>query len=153
MDPNGAQFSIKDPFSDNASHCPRSPLPRSFTLAGHGRQTYGVFSRLSPSLSPSKSFTLTFLERQVYGVSLDLSINHSHAPSLDLFSLSSVGGNSRALLLATIQENKTRILFVSIPVWQSILGLLQHINLENPGKCPATVITGTSGHGWPFCDE
>ena len=111
MDPNGAQFSIKDPFDDNANHCPGSPLPRSFTRTGYGRQTYGVSSRLSPGLSPSKSFTLTFLERQVYGVSVDFSINHSHAFNLDPFRLASVGSNSRALLLSTIQENETRILF------------------------------------------
>ena len=153
MDPNGAQFSIKDPFGDNAGHCPGSPLPRSFTLTGHGRQTYGVFSRLSPSLSPDKSFILANHERQIYRVFVDLSIHHSRILSLDPFRLASVRGNSRALLLAIIQEKETRILFVLIPVWRSISGLLRHINLGGIQKCPATVITGTSGHRWPFCDD
>ena len=143
MDPNGVQFSIKDPFNGNTTRWYRPPLPRSFTRTGHGRQTYGVFSRLSLSLSPGKSFTLAHHERQAYGVFINLSINHSHASSLDLFSLSSVGGNSRALLLAMTQENETRILFVSISVWHLIFVLLRRINLGNPGKCPATVITGT----------
>ena len=143
MDPNGTQCSIKDPFNGNTTRWYRPPLPRSFTRTGHGRQTYGVFSRLSLSLSLSKSFTLACHERQAYRVFIDLSIHHSRALSLDLFSLSSVGGNSRALLLATVQENETRILFLSISRWHPILGLLRHINLENPGKCPATVITGT----------
>ena len=143
MDPNGIQCSIKDSFNGNASYCLRSPLPRSFTLAGHGRWTYGLFFRLSPNLSLSKSFTLTHHERQTYEVLVDLSINHSHAFSLDPFRLASVGGNSRALLLSIIQENETRILFVSIPGWRLIFGLLRRINLENPRKCPATVITGT----------
>ena len=143
MDPNGIQFSIKDPFNGNTVRWYRPPLPRSFTRADHGRQTYGVFSRLSLDLSPGKSFTLTYHERQTYEVSVDFSINHSRASILDLFRLSSVGGNSRALSPATIQEKETRILFVSIPVWQSIFVLLRRVNLENPGKCPATVITGT----------
>ena len=143
MDPNDVQCSIKDPFDDNADHCPGFPLPRSFTRAGHGRQTYGIFSRLSLGLSPSKSFTLAHHERQTYRVAIDLSINHSRASSLDPFSLSRVGGNSRALLLAIIEENETRILFVSIPEWRSIFVLLRRINLGNPRKCPATVITGT----------
>ena len=147
MDPNSAQFSIKDPFGDNAGHCSRSPLPRSFTRAGHGRQSYGVFSRLSPSLFPGRSFTRAHHERQAYGVFINLSINHSRTSILDLFRLSSVGGNSRALSVAIIQEKETRILFVLIPGWRSFLGLLRRINLENPRKCPATVITGTFAHG------
>ena len=147
MDPNDVQCSIKDPFGDNASHCPGSPLPRSFTLAGHGIGTYGVFSRLSLSLSPDKSFTVAHHERQAYGVFINLSINHSRAFHLDLFSLSSVGGNSRALSLSIVQGKETRILFASISGWHPLLGLLRRINLENPGKCPATVITGTFAHG------
>ena len=147
MDPNDNHFSINVSFNDNAVRGSGSPLPRSFTLAGHGRRAYGVFSRFSFSLSPGKSFTLTHHERQTYGILVDRSINHPRAPSLDLFSLSSVGSNSRALSLSIIQENETRILFASIPVWRSILVFLRRINLENPGKCPATVITGTFAHG------
>ena len=143
MDPNGIQCSIKNPFNGNTTRWYRPHLPRSFTRTVHGRQTYGIFSRLSLSLSPGKSFTLTRHERQAYGVFINLSINHSRAPSLDLFSLSSIGGNSRALSLSLIQEKETRILFVSISGCHPILGLLRRINLENPRKCPATVITGT----------
>ena len=143
MDPNGNHFSINVSFNDNAVRGSGFPLPRSFTRAGHGRQTYGVFSRLSPSLSLNKFFTLTYHERQIYEISIDRSINHFRVLNLDPFRLARVGGNSRALLLAIIQENETRILFVSIPLWRSILGFLRRINLENPGKCPATVITGT----------
>ena len=153
MDPNGIQCSIKDPFGDNASHCPGSPLPRSFTLAGHGRQTYGIFSRLSSGLSPGKSFILAHHERQAYRVFFNLSINHFRSLNLDFFRLASIEGNSRALLLSIIREDETRILFVLIPVWRSILGLLQRINWGKIQMCPATVITGTSGHRWPFCDD
>ena len=143
MDPNGAQCSINYPFNGNTARWHRPPLPRSFTRAGHGRRAYGVFSRLSLSLSPGKSFTLTHHERQTYGVLVDLSINYSRTLDLDPFRLASVGGNSRALFLAIIQENETRILFASIPRWRSILDFLRRINLENHRKCPATVITGT----------
>ena len=106
MDPNGNHFSINVSFNDNALRGSGSPLPRSFTRAGHGRQTYGVFSRLSPDISPGKSFTLAHHERRIYGVSIDLSIHHSHVLNLDLFSLSRVGGNSRALLLAIVQGKR-----------------------------------------------
>ena len=86
MNPNGVQFSIDYPFSDNTVVCPGLTLPRSFTLACHGKQ--------------------------VYGVSSNLSIAHSRTSNLGLFSLASIWGNSRALVLAIIRRNQTRILFV-----------------------------------------
>ena len=112
MDPNGVQFSIDYLFSNNAVVCPGYTLPRSFTLADHESVSYGAFTVLSIALSPSQSFTRPGYEKQIYGVSSNLSIAHSRTSNLDLFSLASIWGNSRALILAIIRRNQTRILFV-----------------------------------------
>ena len=112
MDPNSDQFSINDPFDDNAVVCPGYTLPRSFTLARHGSMCYRIFSALSIVLSPSQSFIRAYHEKQAYGVIANLSIAHSRVPILDLFSLASIGGNSRALVLSIARRNQTRILFV-----------------------------------------
>ena len=130
MNPSDNHFSINVSFNDNAVRGSGPPLPRSFKPPSHRIGAYEAFSRLSLDLSPSKSFTLTHHERQVYRVSINLSINHSRALNLDPFRLASVGGNSRALLLAIVQENETRILFASFSVWHSILVFLRRINLE-----------------------
>ena len=143
MDPNGNQCSINCPFNDNTLGYSGFTLPRSFTLADHGRGSHGIFSMLSIILSPGKSFTCAYYERQAYGVSFSLSIDHSRDPILDLFSLANVGGNSRALFRTTIRGNQTRILFV----WGSARGLFWGLIAAHPSRLkldvPYTVITGT----------
>ena len=64
-----------------------------------------------------RSFTLAHHKRQAYGVSSNLSKNHSRFPTPGLFRLASVGGNSRALIPAIIRRNQTRILFVQDFIW------------------------------------
>lgn len=117
MDPNDVQCSINCPFNDNAIVCPGLTLPRSFTRTRHESVSYGVFSTLSIILSPGKSFIHPYHGKQVYGVSSNLSNNYSRTPNLGLFSLTSVGGNSRALSLAITRRNQTRILFMWDCIW------------------------------------
>ena len=150
MDPNGNQFSINDPFKDNALHCPGFTLPRSFTHAGHGRTSYGVFSILSIAPSPGKSFTRSSHERQAYGDPFDLSINHFRTPILDLFSLTSVWGNSRALVQSIIRGNQTRILFVLFFAWEAFWILLQCVKSGLNLNVPYTVIRAHSAMGVTF---
>ena len=63
-------------------------------------------------LSILRSFTLAHHERQAYGVSSNLSKNHSRSLTPGLFSLASIWGKSRALVQTIIRRNQTRILFV-----------------------------------------
>ena len=143
MDPNGNQCSIDCPFNDNTVGCHGLPLPRSFKLTGHGRISHRVFSTLSIILSPGQSFTLAHYGKQAYGVLSNISNNYSRDPILDLFSVASVGGNSRALVLSIIRGNQTRILFVwgfaRGLFWSLIAAHLSRLKLD----VPYTVITGT----------
>ena len=123
MDPNNDQCSIDCPFSDNAAVCPGLTLPRSFTRACHESVDYGGLAVLSITLSPSRSFTRPYYEKQACGVSSNLSKNYSRTPTLGLFGLASVGGNSRALILAITRRNQTRILFVWDCIWAFLRGL------------------------------
>ena len=150
MDPNGNQCSIDYPYNDNTAGYHGFTLPRSFTLAGHGSVSYEAFSTLSIILSPSKSFTLTHHERQAYGVLSDLSNNHSHDPILDLFSVASVGDNSRALILSIIRGNQTRILFVPFHLCALFYFLLQCVEYGSSLKVPYTVIRAHSAMSCTF---
>lgn len=143
MDPNGVQFSINCPFNDNAVGCSGLTLPRSFTLVGHGRMDCGTSPVLSITLSLGKSFTRACREIQAYGIFSNLSHNHSHDLILGLFSLASVGGNSRALVRFMIRENQTRILFVLDSAWGLFWGLIAAHQLRLKLNVPYTVITGT----------
>ena len=143
MNPNSVQFSINYLFNDNTVDCPGSALPRSFTLVGHGRMDYGVFSVFSLVFSPSKSFTLACHGKQVYGISHNLFLHHSRDPILDHFSLASIQGNSRALVLSIIRRNQTRILFVLDLAWDSSWGLIAAHQSVMELNVPYTVITGT----------
>ena len=117
MNPNVSQSSTDCLLSGNTPRCPGFPLPRSFTLAYHESVGYGAFSILSTVLSPGKSFTHASYEKQVYGFPSNLSIYHSRTLNLGLFGLTSVRGNSRALVLAIVRGNQTRILFVWDFIW------------------------------------
>ena len=150
MNPNGIQCSINCPFNNNAVHYPGFTLPRSFTLADHGKVSYGVFLLLSIILSPSQFFTLTCHEKQVYGVLSNPSNNHSHDPILDHFSLASVGGNSRALVLSITGRNQTRIPFVFVRVYVLFWISLQCIKSGSSLKVPYTVIRAHSSMGGTF---
>ena len=46
MNPRTSHFSIGCPLSGNATHCHRSPLPRSFKLPGHEIRFSGPYSAL-----------------------------------------------------------------------------------------------------------
>ena len=140
MDPNSDQFSIDDPFSDNTVVCPGFTLPRSFTRARHESVHRGVFTVFSIALSPSLSFTLAHHERQAYGVFSNLSNNHSRDPILDLFSIASIRGNSRALVLSIISRNQTRILFFLNFIWAFFGSFIAVYQTEAKLDVPYTVI-------------
>ena len=140
MDPYGDQFSIDDPFSDNAVVCPGFTLPRSFTRAIHERMDYGTFSVLSIALSPSKSFTHSSHEKRTHGVPANLSFNHSRDPILALFSVASIWGSSRASVLSIIRRNQTRILFMWDSVWAFFGGLIAGYQTEEKLDVAYTVI-------------
>ena len=144
MDPNGNQCSIDYPYNDNAVGYHGLTLPRSFTLIGHGRMDCGTFPVLSITLSPGKSFTLACREIQAYGILSDLSIDHSRDPILDLFSLASIWGNSRALILSIICRNQTRILFLFVRICALFSILLQCVKSGLSLKVPYTVIRAHS---------
>ena len=150
MDPNSNQCSIDYPCNDNTVHYSGLTLPRSFTLAHHGRIGYGVFPLLSIILSPSQSFTLVQDERQIYGVSSDLSNNHSCDPILDLFSVASVGGNSRApCLVHYLGESDAN----SFRVGSCLCVVLLFIAVRQVGsslKVPYTVIRAHTAMGCSF---
>ena len=150
MDPNGDQFSINDPFNNNAVACPGLTLPRSFTRAGHGNICCRAFSAFSIVLSPSQSFTRPNHEKQAYGVLINLSIVHSRTPILDCLSSASVGGNSRALVLATVRRNQTRILFVWGFIWAFLKGLTTAYQAEAELDVAYTVIRPHSALGCTF---
>ena len=143
MDPNGIQCSIDYPYNNNAVGYPGFTLPRSFTLAGHGRIGYGISPTFSIILSPSKSFTLAHYGKQVFGVLSYLSIDHSRDPILDLFSVATFWGKSRALFLSIIRRNQTRILFVLDFAWDSFWGFIAAHQSAMKLNVPYTVTTGT----------
>ena len=140
MDPNGVQCSINCPFSDNAVVCPGYTLPRSFTLVHHENVRYGAFAVLSITLSPGKSFTRALHKKQAYGVFSNLSLNHSRTSNLGLFSVASIGGNSRALVLAIMRRNQTRILFVWDVIWALLGGLIAAYQARAELDVASTVI-------------
>ena len=146
MHPNGNQCSIDYPCNDNTVGYHGFTLPRSFTLAGHGRVSYGAFSTLSIILSPSQSFTLAHHGKQACGVLFNLSNNHSRDPILDLFSLAIIWGNSRALFLSIINRNQTRIIFVLGSAWSLFRGFIAAHQFRLESNVPYTVITGTNAH-------
>ena len=150
MDPNGNQCSIDYLCNDNTVGYHEFTLPRSFTLAGHGRVSYRVSSTLSIILSPSKSFTLTHHRKQVYGVLSNPSNNHSRDPILGTFSLASIWGNPRALVLSIIRRNQTRILFVFVCTHVSFCILLQCVKSGSSLKVPYTVIRAHTAMGCSF---
>ena len=150
MDPNGIQCSIDYPYNDNAVGYYGFALPRSFTLADHGRVGYGISPTLSIILSPGESFTLAYHRKQAYRNSSNPSIHHSRDPILDHFSLASVGGNSRAPVLSIIRRNQTRILFVLVRVCASFCILLQCIKSGSSLKVPYTVIRAHSAMSCTF---
>ena len=144
MDPSNVQCSIDCPFSDNAVVCPGYTLPRSFTRAHHENVRYGAFAVLSITLSPGQSFTRPYHEKQAWGISSNLSGNHSRAPTLCFLSLASVGGNSRAFILATTRGNQTRILFMLNPVWAFLGSLITAHQAKTELDVPYTVIRAHS---------
>ena len=144
MDPSNVQFSIDDPFSDNAVVYPGYTLPRSFTLADHGSVSHGAFAVLSIALSPGQSFTRPHHGKQACGVSSNLSNNHSRTFNLGLFSSASVGGNSCALFLAIIRKNQTRILFLLDSVRAFFGGLIAVRLILGELDVPYTVIRAQS---------
>ena len=146
MDPNGIQCSIDYPYNDNAVGYHGFTLPRSFTLADHGRVGYGISPTLSIILSPGESFTLAHHGKQAYRDFSNPSIHHSRDPILDHFSLASVGDNSRALFLSIMRRNQTRILFVLDFVRGSFWGLIAAHQSKLKLNVPYTVITGTNAH-------
>ena len=152
MNPNGIQCSIDYPYNDNALGYHGFTLPRSFTLAGHGRIGYGVSPTLSIILSPVKSFTLAHYGKRAYGVLSNLSSNHSRDPVLDHFSVASILGNSRALFLSTIRRNQTRILFVLDFARGSFWRFIAAHHSTMKLNVPYTVITGTLCNGLQFCN-
>ena len=84
------------------------------------RPSVGVLQRYRgwmTHLSILRSFTLAYHERQAYGVPASLSNNHPHVFILGFFSLASIWSNSRALIPTIIQRNQTRILFVRDYNW------------------------------------
>ena len=153
MDPNNAQFTINCPCIGNAAGCPGPALPRSFTRAGHGRRDYRSFPPLSIALSPAKSFTHDYHRRQACVIPSSLSRNHSRDPLLDLFSIAIVGGNSRALLLAIVRGNQTRILFMLDFAWSLFSGFIAAHQSAMNLHVPYTVTTGTLCNGLQFCNE
>ena len=117
MDPNSVQFSIETPFGyrDVGGICRDDGSSGTNSLGPCHRSSVGILQRYRgwmTHLSIFRSFTLTHHERQAYGVSSNLSKNHPRSPTLGLFSLAIIWGNSRALILAITRINQTRILFV-----------------------------------------
>ena len=144
MDPSNTQCSIDYLFSNNAVVCPGLTLPRSFTRVRHESVCYGAFAILSITLSPSQSFTRSNHKKQAYGVPADLSKNHFRTSTLGFLSLTSVGGNSRALVLAIIRRNQTRILFVWDSVQAFLGGVIAAHQAEAELDVPYTVIRAHS---------
>ena len=97
-----------------------------------------------------RSFTPVHHERQAYEVSSNLSKNHSRTPTLGFLSPASVGGNSRALLLAIIRRNQTRILFVWDPSWALFRGFVTAYQSKGDLDVAYTVIRPHSALGCTF---
>ena len=117
MDPKDYQFSIETPFGyrDVGGICMDDGSFGTNSLGPCHRPSVDVLQRYRgwmTHLSIPRSFILAHHERQAYGVSSNLSKNHSRSPTLGLFRLASIGGNSRALVQTIIRRNQTRILFV-----------------------------------------
>ena len=149
MDPNGDQFSIETPFGyrDVGGICRDDGSSGTNSLGPCYLPSVGVSQRYKSwmtHLSILRSFTLAHHERQAYGVPSSLSNNCFHAPILGFFSLASVGGNSRALVLAIVRRNQTRILFVWDSIWPLFWSLIATYQAEGELDVPYTVIRAHS---------
>ena len=145
MHPNSVQFSIETPFGyrDVGGICRDDGLFGTNSLGPCHRPSVGVSQRYRSwmtHLSIFRSFTLAHHERQAYGISSNLSKNHSRASTLGLFGLASIGGNSRALVLAIVRRNQTRILFVWDSAWMFFEGLIAIHQTETELDVAYTVI-------------
>ena len=145
MDPNGDQFSIETPFGyrDVGGICRDDGSFSTNSLGPCHRSFVGILQRnrgWMTHLSIFRSFTLAHHERQAYGISSNLFNNHSCTPTLGFFSLASIGGNSRALVLAIIRRNQTRILFMLNSVWAFLGSLTATYQAEAELNVAYTVI-------------
>ena len=145
MDPNSVQFSIETPFGyrDVGGICRDDGSSGTNSLGPCHRSSVGILQRYRgwmTHLSIFRSFTLAHHERQAYGVPTSLSNNYFHTPVLGFFSLASVRGNSRALVLAIVRRNQTRILFVLNPIWAFLGSLIAAHQTKAELDVPYTVI-------------
>ena len=145
MNPNSVQFSIETPFGyrDVGGICRDDGSSGTNSSGPCHQPSVGILQRYRSwmtHLSILRSFTLAHHERQAYGVSSSLSKNHSRAPTLGFFSLASVSGNSRALILAIIRRNQTRILFVWDPSRTLFRGFVTAYQSEGDLDVAYTVI-------------
>ena len=155
MNPNSVQFSIETPFGyrDVGGICRDDGSFGTNSLGPCHRPSVGVSQRYRSwmtHLSIFRSFTLAHHERQAYGISSNLSKNHSRASTLGLFGLASIGGNSRALVLAIVRRNQTRILFVWDSVWTFLRDLIAAYQAEAELDVAYTVIRPHSAMGDTF---
>ena len=155
MDPNDVQFSIETPFGyrDVGGICRDDGSFGINSLGPCHRSSAGVLQRYRDwmtHLSILRSFTFAYHERQAYGVPASLSNNHSRTPILGLFSLASIWGNSRALVLSIARGNQTRILFVCYSIWAFFGDLVTAHQAEGQLDVAYTVIRPHSALGCTF---
>ena len=147
MNPTAFQSSIDCPLSGNTPYCPGFPLPRSFKHACHRIWVHGPFSGLLMAhQGPNRLFHGKRAYGPFWGISWD-SLRRSNQLLLDL---SSVRGNSRALVLAITRRNQTRILFVWDLVWAFFGDLVVTYQTEDELDVAYTVIRPHSLIGETF---
>ena len=145
MDPNSDQFSIETPFGyrDVGGICRDDGSFSTNSLRPCHQSSVGILQRYRSwmtHLSILRSFILAYYEKQAFGVSASLSNNHSRTLTLGLFSLASIWGNSRALVLAIIRRNQTRILFMWGSAWTLFWNLITACQAEAELDVAYTVI-------------
>ena len=145
MDPNDIQFSINDPFNDNAVRCPRYTLPRSFKPTGHGIGPCGAFYDL---LTAHRGLHPTGHREQAYRA-FKLSWDSLRLSKEPLLGLSGVWGNSRACVLASVQGNQTRTVSherqaygvsSNLSIYHSLDPILDHFSLACIGGRSRTFV-------------